>query len=278
MKLYKKITIASLALTAALFLEGYRENRQLEKSYYTIHSNKVTSSKPIKIAQVSDTQFPRLRVSMDKLINAISNEKPDMIFYTGDTIDRTETIDETDLTLFLKRLTQIAPTFVVSGNHETTHPDYKQWLSIIENSDAILLENEVKQMTVNKDKVNVVGLSNDSTQLPKKELDKIDNSSETLVLAHHPEKMDDYSQHLKTKGFTVFSGHAHGGQIIIPGIGGVLSPDQGFFPDYADGLYQVEDNHLVVSRGLANSSFPARINNYPHLIFTTISNEKADNS
>ena len=192
----------------------------------------------------------------------------------GDTIDRTENIEETKLSDFLKKITRIAPTYVVSGNHETSHPNYQDWLNIIDNSHAILLENEVKQITVKEETIQLIGLSEGSTALPHDQRKQLDPFLETIVLAHHPEKIEAYIKELKDVKSTVFSGHAHGGQIVIPGIGGILSPNQGFLPEYTDGVYNVNQHHLVVSRGLANSTFPTRINNYPHLIFTTITNKK----
>lgn len=269
MKLFKKLTIASLILGTAFFIEGYRENRQLEKSYYTLKSDKLAHNN-IKIAHLSDTQFPRLRVSKEKLLAAIANEKPDLIFFTGDLIDRTETIETSEFPYFLNKLTQIAPTYIVSGNHETSHPQYNEWLNLVKNSKATLLENEVREIDVKQEKINIIGLSDESVDIEKSVKHEVNPNLETFLLAHHPEKIKAYTKNLAPLSFTAFSGHAHGGQIILPGLGGILSPDQGFFPEYTDGVYQEASNHLVVSRGLANSSFPTRINNYPHLIFTTI--------
>ncbi|MFW8053220.1 metallophosphoesterase [Vagococcus fluvialis] len=275
MKRFKTITLASLLLGTAFFLEGYRENRQLEKSFYTIESSKLKKEKShIKIAHLSDTQFPRLRVPMSKLLSCLENEQPDLILYTGDTIDRTENIKTTELTYFLKKVTKIAPTYIVSGNHETSHPNYNEWHDIVTNSDAKLLENEVVHLTIKNEQIQLVGFSESSTKLPANEKQKIDSSLETLVLAHHPEKIEEYIHYLSPTSITTFSGHAHGGQIQIPGVGGLFSPNQGFLPEYTDGLYDLNDNHLIVSRGLANSSFPTRINNYPHLIFTTYIKKK----
>lgn len=273
MKLLKTITITSLLIGSSFLLEGYRENRQLDKSHYEIKNlNSQKNKNNIKIAHVSDTQFPRLRVSKEKILNTLSNEKPDLIFFTGDTIDRTEDVFHSDFPLFLKKLTDIAPTFVVSGNHETSHPDYKEWLRIVKNSPATYLENQGLVTTVNNQLINIIGLKENSTNLPKNEKEKLDPNIETFVLAHHPEKIADYTNNLAPFKFTVFSGHAHGGQIVLPLLGGILSPNQGFLPKYTDGLYHYEGNQLLVSRGLANSSFPSRINNYPHLLLATFSN------
>ena len=50
----------------------------------------------------------------------------------------------------------------------------------------------------------------------------------------------------------VLSGHTHGGQVRIPLlVNGLFAPDQGWFPQYAGGLYEVGETSLVVSRGLS---------------------------
>jgi predicted MPP superfamily phosphohydrolase len=67
----------------------------------------------------------------------------------------------------------------------------------------------------------------------------------------------------------VYSGHAHGGQGRIFGLG-LIAPDQGFFPKYTSGLYEENGTKLIVSRGIGNSIAPVRIFDRPHLIYTTI--------
>lgn len=267
-KTKKIITGLLLSLPLLIIAEGLRENRQLDTESIIITSNQVNGD-PIKIAHLSDLQFPRLRVDTQTILNELKKEQPDVIFLTGDTIDRTETVEQTDFFDFLSQLTTHYPTYVVNGNHEETNPDYALWRQKIKESDAIYLENDITHLTVNDYSFNLVGLSNRRTSLSSQKMTKLDSKLDTMILAHHPELFDDYIQSFK-QPLAIFSGHAHGGQWRLPKTDGLLAPDQGVLPKLTNGLYIKNDSHLVVSRGLANSTFPLRLNNYPHLIFTTI--------
>jgi predicted MPP superfamily phosphohydrolase len=96
-------------------------------------------------------------------------------------------------------------------------------------------------------------------------------ASYRILLSHRPELIDVYE---KNSINLVLSGHAHGGQFRIPFIGGLIAPDQGFFPKYTEGLYRVGETKLIVSRGLGNSIIPFRINNRPELVVITLTNIK----
>ena len=89
-------------------------------------------------------------------------------------------------------------------------------------------------------------------------------------MAHRPERVDSYAT-----GFDlVVSGHAHGGQICIPGLlDGLWAPNQGWFPEYTSGLYPLEEGQLAVSRGLCKSAIP-RLFNRPELVILHIVPEK----
>ena len=69
----------------------------------------------------------------------------------------------------------------------------------------------------------------------------------------------------------IFSGHAHGGQFRLPFIGGLIAPDQGFFPKLTEGIHTSNDTSMIISRGLGNSIIPVRILNRPELIVVTLS-------
>ncbi|MGX6979413.1 metallophosphoesterase [Vagococcus elongatus] len=263
----------TLIFLVVIILEGVRENRVLSVAEHKITSVKQSS---LKIAQLSDLQYPRLRINEDTLIEELKKGQPDLIFLTGDTIDRTESVKQTKLKTLLPKLTAIAPVFIVAGNHETTSGQYDEWRQMIDASDAILLENEIQELEINGYQIAVGGLCEYQIAFPQEQLDKLKDKQQFLLLSHHPEIFESIIELLpKNETFDtyIFSGHAHGGQIIIPGIGGLLSPNQGLFPKITDGIYdseQTQQAKLIVSRGLANSRFPLRINNYPQLNFLTI--------
>ena len=89
-----------------------------------------------------------------------------------------------------------------------------------------------------------------------------------VMLAHEP----DYVSLYQSLGADlVLTGHVHGGQIIIPGKGGLLSPDFTFFPSLYEGIHTYDSMTLIVSRGLGNSVAPVRINDYPELVVINVS-------
>lgn len=68
----------------------------------------------------------------------------------------------------------------------------------------------------------------------------------------------------------VLTGHAHGGQIRIPFIGGLVAPNQGVFPKYTSGKHTIGDTTMIVNRGLGNSIIPVRIFNRPEIVVVTL--------
>ena len=77
----------------------------------------------------------------------------------------------------------------------------------------------------------------------------------------------------------VVSGHLHGGQVVVPGLGGLYAGDQGFFPEYVHGLYEKDDMSLFVTSGLGSHvQLLPRLNNRPEVAVLDVKKEiKNDN-
>lgn len=89
----------------------------------------------------------------------------------------------------------------------------------------------------------------------------------SILLAHEPQFIEEYSS---ASYDYIFSGHAHGGQIRLPILGGLFSPGQGILPRYTSGVHNAGNGKMIISRGLGNSSFPIRVFNRPEIILAEI--------
>ena len=90
------------------------------------------------------------------------------------------------------------------------------------------------------------------------------------MVSHRPERVEYYEQY----GFDlVLCGHAHAGQFLIPFANrGILAPNQGLFPEYVNGRYDLKNGSImIVSRGLARESTPLpRFFNHPELLIVEV--------
>jgi len=274
----KKIILVFLlfiGLAIPFCLYGYQQNRSLDIEHQTILLDDLPQElDQLKIVHLSDTHFERNRISIETLLSAIKQAQPDFIFLTGDLIDRTADLSKIPLEEFGRSLVAIAPTYAVSGNHETSSGQLAEWEHNINNSGIVLLNNEQLTLAVNGAQLVLAGVSDESYPDEIPLLDPLSDDVPTLLLAHHPEYFEQYltSNPLIQPDIT-FSGHAHGGQIRLPLIGPLYAPGQGLFPKYTNGIYTSEadsSKKLVVSRGIGNSIFPFRINNKPHLLIITL--------
>lgn len=94
-----------------------------------------------------------------------------------------------------------------------------------------------------------------------------------IVLSHKPEFAEIYAR----QGVDlVLCGHAHGGQVRLPLIGGLYAPGQGALPKYTSGLYDLGSTSMVVSRGLGDSVIPMRVFNRPELVTITLRSKEKE--
>ncbi|WP_407391056.1 metallophosphoesterase [Carnobacterium jeotgali] len=275
MKKLAFIFLLLMSLTIIFCLYGYYENRSLDIDHQTIALEDLPPKLDhLKIVHLSDTHFERSRISIDTLLSEIEQAEPDLILLTGDLIDRTADLSKVPLEEFGRSLMSIAPTYAVSGNHETSSGQLVAWESEISHSGVTLLNNRQLTLTVNDAQLALVGVRDESFPNEVPLSDPISDDTPVLLLAHHPEYFEQYlTSNPMIQPDITFSGHAHGGQIRLPLIGPLYSPGQGFFPKYTTGIYTSEKDptkQLVVSRGIGNSVFPFRINNKPHLLIITL--------
>lgn len=231
-----------------------------------------------KIVHISDLHSKYFGKNQKRLIDKVKKQNPDIIVLTGDMVDRRDYDENSVLDLCIE-LVKIAPTYYVTGNHEIMSGKFNSLEKKIKSMGVIVLKNEAKELNVGTSKISIIGLDYPhSNKGDNKEvtdnLMRLNNLTARknfkILLSHRPDLIGLYSAfHMDL----VFSGHAHGGQIRIPFIGGLIAPHQGFFPKYTSGLYKSKDTNMVVSRGLGNSLFPFRLFNFPEIITVTLYNQ-----
>jgi len=256
------------------------QNNSVVISKYEYKNSKLSINfNGFKILHISDLHNKNFHESIYKKIKDIN---PDIIVITGDLIDRRRT--RIDIAVeFVKQIINIAPVYYVSGNHEQLSASYDELKEELTKLDVHILDNSHLILNHDGERIGIMGLAdpaliytegnNDNNRnrvYAENILKRLYENSVTefnILLSHRPELIEVYKN---INIDLVFSGHAHGGQIRIPFIGGILSPNQGFLPKYSEGMITEDNTTLVVSRGLGNSIFPLRIFNRPELIVVTL--------
>ena len=222
------------------------------------------------ILQVSDLHNKSFGEDQTHIISAVAKAEPDIIVITGDLIDARRRGMEAAL-CFTRAAANIAPIYYISGNHEPDTDLYEELLTGLERAGATLLLDRAVTLERNGDHILLAGVTDETARQGTGLFALGTECAEdfSILLSHRPELVDAYHE----AGFDlVFSGHAHGGQIRLPGLGGLFAPGQGVLPRYTAGLYERNGTSLIVSRGLGNSAFPLRVFNRPELVRVILKN------
>ena len=258
-------------------------NTALEVNEYEVVSDRIPQGfEGFRIAQVSDLHNAEFGEGNEKLIQLLSQTDPGIIVLTGDLIDSRHTDIEIALD-FARQAIKLAPVYYVSGNHEARVREYEDLKMGLAEAGVVILENQNVQITREGESITLMGIDDpsfqedylfgDSESVARQAIDDLQNESEgyTILLSHRPELFDLY---VDTGMDLVFSGHAHGGQFRLPFVGGLVAPNQGFFPKFDEGRFTEENTTMIVSRGVGNSIIPIRFNNRPEIVLVTLRNMK----
>lgn len=276
----RKKWLILLAINIVLIIWTAWGNTALGLSTYTIESEKISQSfDGFRIAQVADLHNAEMGEGNKKLLEMLKKVEPDIIVITGDLIDSRRTDIEVVLQ-FAAQAVEIAPCYYVTGNHESrlTKQAYQEFETAMCQSGVQVLHDE--EVVVERDgySISIVGVDDISFAQgyggtgcvgeSNKLRELFSDTEYKILLSHRPELFPIY---VDANVDLVFAGHAHGGQLRFPFIGGIFAPNQGFFPEYDAGVFIKDGTNMVVSRGIGNSIFPLRFNNRPELIVVELS-------
>jgi len=257
-----------LAILVALALIALDERLILRT--YTVVSPKLTAE--VRLAVVTDFHSSD---NADDVVAMVASCAPDAVLLVGDMFDDDIANRPTERTLSLMRqLSAQYPCYYVSGNHEAWTGEMDALYQQTEEAGVTVLRMSSGVLTVRGQRIALCGIPDpyemvfsgapDTEEQLRQALEDVDSADFTVLLAHRPELLAKYAQFPLD---LVVSGHAHGGQVRIPGVlNGLYAPNQGWFPKLAGGAYTQDGTTLIVSRGLAVRTRLPRIFNRPEVV------------
>ena len=260
--------LPALAILVVLTLIALDERLILRT--YTVASPKLTAE--VRLAVVTDFHSSD---NADDVVAMVTSCAPDAVLMVGDMFDDDTQNRPTERTLSLMRqLSALYPCYYVSGNHEAWTGEMDALYQQTEEAGVTVLRMSSGVLTVRGQRIALCGIPDpyemvysgapDTEEQLRQALEDVDSADFTVLLAHRPELLAKYAQFPLD---LVVSGHAHGGQVRIPGaLNGLYAPNQGWFPKLAGGAYTQDGTTLIVSRGLAVRTRLPRIFNRPEVV------------
>ncbi|WP_242245008.1 metallophosphoesterase [Bacillus cereus group sp. BfR-BA-01330] len=272
-KINRIVMIICILVGFTIFL--YLQNNLISITEIKITSSKIPSSfKGYKILQISDLHNKKFGDNQDVLIQKMKSIEPDIIAITGDLIDSKSYDAEVSMQL-IREMVKKYPIYFVTGNHEQWSGKYNSLEKELKKYGVNVLRNEHVGIRKGEQEINLLGIddpefgtgNHDEGNIIIDEIKKAKIEMQpdryNVLLSHRPEFIKEYTNERLD---LVLSGHAHGGQVRLPFIGGLVAPNQGVLPKYTAGLYVEQNTSMVVSRGLGNSIIPQRILNRPEIV------------
>jgi predicted MPP superfamily phosphohydrolase len=267
-----------------VLLLGFLSSKSIWVERYEIRSPRVPSAfDGFRVLQISDLHSQRFGSSESDLIRRIRDQHPDVIAITGDLVD-IEEWDTEQIRSLVHGLSQSAPVFYVTGNHEIEQggeAELERLFQLLAGEGVRALRCQGYAIDRGSQSIFIAGIDdpdlygegllNASQRLPKwgKALSHLRDSFPggrfVVLLSHRAERMPEYAE----AGFDlVLAGHTHGA-IRLPLLGALYASNQGWLPRYSAGEYSNATTTMIVSRGLGGNPF-LRLFNGPQLVLVVL--------
>ena len=244
---------------------------------YDLYTKKLEQD--VNIVMISDLHENEIGHNNKKLIEKIKNQSPDIILVVGDMVNRDST-DDKELTYLMKSLLDICDVYYSLGNTEKDYieSNISDIVGNLESLGVTVLDNEYRDVKINNTTIRIGGMYDYAFNVESMDKDTYEflcNFENTdnykIMMAHRPDSFifGDASQIWDID--LILSGHTHGGQVILPFLGGLYAADQGFFPKYTKGIFDINRMKIIISSGLGSQreKLP-RFNNRPEIVGISI--------
>lgn len=285
----RRYKIVGIIIVILIFLFSF--DVWLSYNYLTVKEFKVSSDKiisSIRIVLVSDLHDHVFGDHNSRLIEKIVEQEPDIIILDGDMIN-SDSVDSHVVVDLILGLVDRAPVYYSLGNHEMSYMrnGHPELLKELGEAGAVVLNQKIEDIRIKGSRIQLGGIYEYAFDTPMQD----DKSNEIaisymetyaleaeegeylLMCAHRPESLYCFNYADELWGLDlVLSGHLHGGQVILPFIGGLYSSMENFFPKYDYGEYEIGDCIMIITRGLSsNQKLLPRFNNPPEIVVIDLS-------
>lgn len=266
---------AVVVIVAGAMVYGTWNARTPRVNHYDISIKKNAGSlKNLHVVMVSDIHLGIVvdRARLDKMVDMVNNQKPDIVLLAGDMIDEDiKPFEEQKMYEAFQRINTKFGVYAVLGNHEYIGGHADEAVQYLEKGKMkVLLDQYVKVA----DSFYIVGRKDKSAdrqgRTPRKELGDLmqgmDRSLPVFLLDHQPANLGKSQE----QGVDLqMSGHTHKGQFF---------PNQFithriFEDDY--GYLRKGDLQVIVSSGYGTWGPPIRIGNTPEIVDINVTFEGA---
>jgi len=215
----------------------------------------------LRISLITDIHHSRIVPASDvvQAIELAMSARPDLIVLGGDYVTFGDRAFVGPVAELLGSLQAPHGVFAVLGNHD----DDRDMAAALAAKGFTVLKDQRTQVTIRNETLTLAGIRFWTRRAEN--IARVVNGAEgtVLLLAHDPRRLVE-AANLKLPA--VLSGHTHGGQIILPGVGAIARRS---FP-VLSGLGQQGDTSIFVSRGVGTIYVPVRINCPPEVALLTL--------
>lgn len=282
----KRLALLLGGLSITGFVYGITNRYQYRVRRVKLHfKNLPASFRGMKMVQISDIHSGSFdnKEAVQKGINLILQEQPDIMFFTGDLVNDRAVEMKPYISMF-GQLTAPLGVYSTLGNHD--YGDYASWNSPEEKQQNLevlksmhgamgwrLMMNEHIVLEKGGDKIAIIGIENwsDKAHFPKYgDMAKAYNGLPEknipfqILLSHDPSHFDAQVISQYPDIDLTLSGHTHGMQFGVEIPGWKWSPSQFVYKKWA-GLYQYGKQHLYVNRGFGFLGYPGRLGILPEI-------------
>ncbi len=273
------LIIIILVISSCLLYSRFLATKGLKVKEYKVVNNKITDSyHGLKIVHLSDIHYGSTiyEKELNNIVNKINEIKPDIVVLTGDLIDNRISFDKDIIIKYLSKIEAKLGKYAVSGNHDIPIDDYNY---IIKESGFLSLDNKYELIYSKSNEpiiISGIGYGEEDIGIKTEQFDKYISELKaddikpiySILLVHEPDTVDNLDLN---KYDLVLSGHSHGGQVRLPFIGKLYTPEGA--KNYYDEYYKINNTDLYISSGLGTSMYKFRLFNKPSFNFYRITNK-----